>query len=110
MPENLEQPESAAPLEPLVGPCDWHYGDEPIEADDSPGCPNCGRLLNTRTCESCHKEFLDWSASGFDDVMAGPSASSSGDLCCTGCISRVERELEEAEESDEVWHDFDDVP
>jgi hypothetical protein len=85
-----------------VAGCQWHAGDIPVEIDDTPSCPNCQRLLATKLCSACGEEFLDWGHLDYDDVLAGPVASSSGDLSCTGCIGQVERELERAEdEADE---------
>ena len=93
--------------------CAWHEGDDPVELNDTVSCSNCQRLLATRTCESCRQEFLDWEHEGYDDVLAGPFASSDGDLCCRGCIGSVERDIERAEgEADEGdwWYEPDDVP
>lgn len=84
--------------------CEWHKDDEPL--DEFPiHCPNCGRMLETKVCEACGDEFLDWEWKHADDVLASPCASSSGDLCCSGCIASVERELEQYEqyEEDEDW-------
>lgn len=98
-------------LEASSAGCAWHAKDEPVAMEDI-SCPNCQRLLATRTCEACKQEFLDWGHEGFDDVLAGPCGSSQGDLCCTACIGSVERDIERADdEADEGdWREPDDVP
>lgn len=77
---------------PKGHPCKWHEGDEPTEIEDEsvdnylpPGCPYCGTMLSTKTCENCAMEFLDWEDKSFDDVIAGPYVSTSGDLMCMRC-------------------------
>jgi|HubBroStandDraft_4_1064222.scaffolds.fasta_scaffold06274_6 hypothetical protein len=86
----------------LNGPCGWHENDTPIEdVETEPGCPNCGRLLEWKTCEGCHKDFLDWSVRTFDDVISGPTATSGGDLVCIPC-GRREAEAEERENDYDV--------
>lgn len=95
-------------------PCKWHEGDEPTEIEDEsvdnyfpPGCSYCGTMLSTKTCENCAMEFLDWSDKSFDDVIAGPYVSTSGDLMCMRCGPAHDHEAEEAEA--EEW-DYDNYP
>ena len=96
--------------------CDWHDGDKALEGDDCPACPNCGRMLATKTCEVCRDEFLDWEWQSADDVMASPCGDSRGDLCSSGCIQSVEAANREAEEDYDEWYEDwmdyepDDVP
>lgn len=71
-------------------PCAWHDGQERIEEMDDddlylPGCPNCGRLLETRHCEGCSENFLDFASTVVDDLFAAPRATPDGDLACAGC-------------------------
>ncbi len=84
--------------------CEWHKDDDPIEIDDEglgfPGCPECGRLIATKDCRGCGKTFLDWEYSGWDDIVAGPCGTSSGDFCCTHCAPFIEAEWERQEEED----------
>lgn len=106
----MPQDDSAAGVQtPVMPSCDWHGDDEPIDVDDTPSCQNCQRLLTTRLCESCGKEFLDWEDTGFDDIVAAPCATSRGDLCCHACIGSVERDIERAEDEG-YWYEPDDVP
>lgn len=99
-------------------PCKWHEGDDPIIQDpnpenySAPGCQNCGAMYPTKECEDttlgpgCGLEFLDWQSKGFDDVIAGPYVTSSGDLYCTRCGPRMDEE-EEAAIDEDYPYDFD---
>lgn len=85
-------------------PCKWHEGDEPTEIEDEsvdnympPGCSYCGTMLSTKTCDNCAMEFLDWEDRSFDDVIAGPYVTTSGDLACMRCGPRMDHDAEEAE-------------
>lgn len=78
--------------------CDWHADDKPLDDDLPVHCPSCGRLLETKDCESCGKEFLDWEFKTADDVVGSPCANSRGDLCCSGCIAWEERQIQQAED------------
>ena len=80
--------------------CDWHKDEEPLSEDDPNGCPECGRMIHTKICESCGDEFLDWEYRGFDDIMAGPAVDRRGDFCCTYCLPHIEADLEQQEEED----------
>jgi hypothetical protein len=85
----------------LSSSCKWHEGEEMLAIDqDGIGCPECGRMIATQICEGCHNEYLDWLHKGWDDIIAGPAVTSSGDFCCTHCLPRIEREMEEQEEED----------
>lgn len=87
--------------------CIWHLNDQPV--DHSIGCEYCGTLLSTVDCKNCGKTFIDWEDSSFDDVIAGPYVTSSGDLACMRCGPQQERQREVAEEEDaEYLYDYDD--
>lgn len=92
------------PADPKL--CEWHKGDERLDPECEPGCPNCGRLIDWKTCEGCHADFLDWSSRIFDDVCSGPSVTSSGDFMCIPCARRHEAEEERAAEQ-EADYDYD---
>jgi hypothetical protein len=93
-------------------PCKWHERDTPIIQDPypdnymPPGCQNCGAMYPTKECEDtdigkgCGLEFLDWQSRGFDDVIAGPYVTTSGDLYCTRCGPRTDEEEEDGYEPD----------
>lgn len=83
--------------------CEWHENESPLSPDEVAGCPECGRMIATKTCEGCGEEFYDWDHRGFDDILAGPACTSSGDFCCTYCLPHIERERERAEEEDAEW-------
>lgn len=57
-------------------------------------------MYATRDCEKCGKTFLDWKARGYDDVIAGPYVTSSGDMYCARCGPAHDR-AQEQHESDE---------
>ena len=80
--------------------CKWHEKEEPIEEGETVGCPECGRMIATKICEACGNEFLDWSWRIWDDIMAGPAATSSGDFCCTYCLPHIEAARERQEDED----------
>lgn len=84
--------------------CEWHGPmSEPIPEGDTVGCQGCGCLLETRVCEKCGKEFLDFSAKGSgDDIIRRPYVTTSGDLYCCRC-GRVRDEAEEQMEGEESW-------
>lgn len=90
--------------------CDWHKGDSPTSYDPEgyggiASCPECGCLLDTKRCDRCGKEFLDWANEGYgDDVMCPPAATSSGDLMCRRCAAHYE---EQEERDSEDWPDYD---
>lgn len=83
--------------------CEWHKGDEPLDVECEPGCPNCGKMIEWKTCEGCHADFLDWSIRDFDDVISGPAVTSSGDFMCIPCARRHEAEEERALEEDAAY-------
>lgn len=83
--------------------CDWHKDDEPI--NETEHCQYCSRMLDSKTCEGCGQEFLDWSSTAFDDIIAGPCATNSGDLACIACVGRLNRD----EEDDEDMLLLDDI-
>lgn len=73
-------------------------------------------MYPTKDCEDtplgpgCGLEFLDWEDKNFDDVIAGPYVTTSGDLYCQRCGPRMDEEEEEAVDEDYPY-DFDyDVP
>lgn len=78
--------------------CDWHKGDS--EDDVGLTCPDCSRLLATKNCEGCGKAFLDWESRGYDDIVAAPAATSSGDLVCVRCVRDYDHEDEDGEDYD----------
>lgn len=86
--------------------CLWHRREKPIQENDSTGCCGCGAMYVTRDCENCGKTFLDWNARGYDDVVAGPYVTCSGDLYCTRCGPRRDR-AEEEREADEFFEEGD---
>ena len=64
--------------------CKWHKGDTPIRDEFEALCPNCGKMIITRTCDNCKETFLDWQSNLIDDVMSPPS-SYNGDFMCQSC-------------------------
>lgn len=90
-------------------PCKWHERDDPVIQDPNPenhmppGCQNCGSMYPTKDCEGtalgpgCGLEFIDWGDRNFDDVIAGPYVTSSGDLYCMRCGPQMDAEEEESE-------------
>jgi hypothetical protein len=82
--------------------CRWHK-DEVECVDTEPGCPNCSRMLATKDCLACGKTYLDWGNRSHDFLIASPCVNSSGDLCCTGCIRRIEEAEERAAEEEAPW-------
>lgn len=85
--------------------CAWHEGDEPLDAQCEPGCQGCGRLLEWKTCEGCHADFLDWSVRTFDDVISGPAVTSEGDLYCIPCARQ--HAAAEERQAEEDGYDYD---
>lgn len=95
--------------------CQWHKGDTPVSYDPAPDssvayayCPECGCMLDTKDCLRCGMSFLDFSAQGFDDIMAAPCVTNSGDMTCVRCCTRSNEE-EERDEA-EYCDDFEDGP
>lgn len=87
--------------------CAWHKDEQDVHP--SIGCEYCGTMLSTRDCKNCRRTFLDWDDSSFDDVVAGPFCTSSGDLACWRCGPEQERQRERAEDEDAVYcGDYDD--
>ena len=68
--------------------CKWHEQDEPV-GPEGIGCQDCGKMLATKTCLACGKEFLDWEDRNHDDILSGPYVTEAGDLCCISC-GRIE--------------------
>lgn len=96
---------SRAPANGSVRPCDWHDGDTPLKPDETAGCQGCGCLLETKVCDCCKGEFLDYSARGSgDDIIRRPYVTTSGDLYCDRCGREHDRAEEEAQE-DEGYYD-----
>lgn len=102
-------------------PCKWHEGDTPIIQDPdpenylAPGCSNCGTMYPTKECEDtafgkgCGLEYLDWGEKAFDDVIAGPYVTTSGDLYCFRCGPRMDEEEEQADDEDYYYpYEYDD--
>ena len=87
--------------------CKWHKNEEPIQDGETVGCPDCGRLIATKICSNCGQEFLDWAHRGYDDIIAGPAATSNGDFCCRACLPGIEREIERQDEEDSLEFGFD---
>lgn len=85
--------------------CEWHKDDQPVLVGI--GCEYCGTMYSTKTCEGCKREFLDWEDRSFDDMIAGPYVSESGDLMCVRCGPHNDREREEAAE-DEYDYGYDE--
>jgi len=79
-------------------PCSWHRGDQPV--DEGVGCQSGCGMYAVDDCRGCGLTFLDWSVRGHDDVIVGPYATTSGDLHCTKCGPRLDREAEEAIDDD----------
>lgn len=110
---------SRGTIYPEHHPCKWHEGDDPIIQDPNPenylapGCQNCGTMYPTKECEQtdfgpgCGLEFLDWEDRSFDDVIAGPYVTSSGDLYCMRCGPRIDEEREELQYED--IYDYEDL-
>lgn len=67
--------------------CEWHEGSKAVESDDTPCCPDCLRMLDTRVCETCGEEHLDFSVTGYDDVMAAPRVTADGNVVCVVCLA-----------------------
>jgi DNA-directed RNA polymerase subunit RPC12/RpoP len=88
----------------MIEKCKWHKSEKPIEDGETVGCPNCGTMLSTKDCEGCGKEFLDWEDRSFDDIIAGPYATASGDLACMRCGPRDDGRREEAEDQEAVYY------
>lgn len=82
--------------------CKWHEGDEPLEEDEYLYCPNCGNILETRICEGCGKEFLDYESDNWDDIVGAPRVTSAGDLCCAACYESCEPDFRENEDTYEL--------
>lgn len=98
---------SRAPANGSERPCDWHFGERPLDPDETVGCQGCGCLLETKVCDCCKGEFLDYSARGFgDDIIRRPYVTTSGDLYCDRCGREHDRAEEEAQEDDGYY----DVP
>ncbi len=88
--------------------CKWHEGMSPENWNDSlPSCSECGCLLDTKLCPRCGNDFLDFAGNHFDDVMASPSVTSSGDLACCRCAERMEQEDEEGGYNDQLEYEYD---
>lgn len=83
--------------------CKWHGSDIPVDDEFSCGCQNGCGMYAVKECEGCGKTFLDWSYKGWDDVVVGPYATSSGDLYCTRCGPAHERAQEEWDQQDHPW-------
>ena len=93
--------------------CRWHKGELAVSYEpdgEAPAyCPNCGRMLETRTCERCCRLFLDWqSDTRGDDILSGPLVDESGDLCCRMCYVPERDEDEGEDEWDPEYDDFGD--
>lgn len=86
--------------------CTWHAGDEAVHP--SIGCEYCGNMIATRQCENCRRYFMDWEDSSFDDVVAGPYVSESGDLMCMRCGPFHDEQSRNAEEEEADY--FDNEP
>ena len=87
--------------------CEWHKGEYAVFIGI--GCDYCSSLLATKTCDNCKQEFLDWDDKSFDDIIAGPYVSASGDLMCMKCGPYHDREAElinAAEDYDEPEYDY----
>lgn len=97
-------------LFPLCWRCHWHKGFEPENwSEYPPSCPECGCLLSTDVCERCGKDFLHF-GNNFDDVMGDASCTSSGDLMCTRCAERHERDEEQEYFDDPDCYEYDPYP
>jgi DNA-directed RNA polymerase subunit RPC12/RpoP len=67
-------------------------------------------MLSTKTCAGCRQDFLDWEDHSFDDIIAGPYCSLSGDLMCTRCGPQSDARAEDAEDAEseayeDIWLD-----
>lgn len=77
--------------------CKWHRGDEAVDWEESPpSCPECGCLIHTKECRRCGLDFMDWRSTSWDDVMAAPGFTSSGDFMCIRCAERHEEAEQES--------------
>jgi hypothetical protein len=92
--------------------CEGHRHDIPVtepseENGYAPiGCPECGHMIATTQCPYCKLWFIDWGHDTFDDVIAGPNVTSSGDFCCTYCNG-----FESESYDDDFYEDYgDDYP
>lgn len=86
--------------------CLWHKDDKAIEHNETVGCSECGRMIATKECGNCHKEFIDWNYKSEDDIIAPPGVTASGDFMCRIC-ARYNDEAEErmAEEEADYFPD-----
>lgn len=84
--------------------CDWHKDGQPVPVNI--GCEYCSTMLETKDCAGCDQTFLDWEAKGYDDIIAAPYVSTSGDLMCARCGPRNDRDEEESEDE----YQFEDYP
>lgn len=91
-----------------MNPCEWHKDDQPSSPSD--GCQYCGTLYSTKDCEGCRQVFLDWADKSFDDIIAGPYVSESGDLMCMRCGPRRDQEREQYIEDEYEYEYEDDLP
>lgn len=93
----------------IAAPCEWHRDWEPD--DDGPSCQDCGRLLAISQCEGCGECFLDFRGQGYDDVVAAPAVTSSGDLVCVRCVRNYDDAEDEGgdydyrDDEDDEWDD-----
>lgn len=90
--------------------CAWHQGTWAIDwSMGGYGCADCGNLYYTKSCAGCSREFLDFDAHYYDDIMSGPAISDSGDLTCVRCLPRYERWDDDDTESWEEDYDGYDL-
>jgi len=93
--------------------CRWHKGEPAVSYEpdgEAPAyCPNCGRMLDTRTCGRCGRLFLDWETdTRGDDVLSGALVDDSGDPCCRMCYVPDRDKYEDEDEWDPDYDDFGD--
>jgi len=50
------------------------------------GCEDCSKLIWAVKCPHCNDTFVDWRASGQDDVMSSAHYAQDGALLCGDCI------------------------
>jgi hypothetical protein len=74
-------------------------------------CQNGCGIYALKDCPGCGLTFLHWGYRGHDDVVVGPYATASGDLYCTHCGPRADREMEEGDREDAYYGpEGDDYP
>lgn len=98
-PWSVDRPKGVDDVGKKHDPCAWHGKQEALAEGETPGCTYCGTMYDTRTCEGCGKDFLNWESQIVDDACAAPRVTSSGDMACARCVGSIDRQIEESEEA-----------